>query len=160
MWIIKEYAKAIIALAVLGLLLWFQASYEFTMLPASAVQMTPTIPANSIYMLDQSFRSPGDFRHEDIVFFSFQTQKGEEIFVSRVVGLPGDRVAMRDGGLVRNGESVEETYLAVPFTGIQLEEIAVPRGYFYVLNDVRGQLNDSRSIGPIPWTAVYGRARK
>lgn len=160
MWIVKEYAKAIIALVILGALLWFQASYEFTTLPASAGQMAPAIPANSIYLLDQSISSPSDLRHEDIVFFSFRTLKGSKTFVSRVAGLPGERIAIRDGKLFRNGEAVDEIYLPKLSSGVYLEEITVPRGYLYVLNDNRERINDSRSLGPLPWTAVFGRTRK
>jgi len=160
MWIVKEYAKAIIALVILGALLWFQASYEFVILPASANQMEPAIQSNSIYLCSQPGGSVSDFMHADIVFFSFIAQKGEEIFVSRVVGLPGDRIAIRNGKLFRNDEEAGETYLPKQFEGFDLEEITVPRGYLYVLNDNRERINDSRLIGPVPTTAVAGRKRK
>jgi signal peptidase I len=160
MWIIREYAKAIIALVILGVLLWFQGSYEFVTLPASANQMAPAIPANSIYLLDQSARSAEEFHHGDIVFFSFRTKKGSEVFVSRVVGTPGDSIAIRDGKLIRNGAMIDETYLASQPKGINLIEITVPRDYLYVLNDDRSIRNDSRTLGPVPWTAVRGRKKK
>lgn len=160
MWIIREYAKAIIALVVLGALLWFQASYEITTLPASATQMAPTIPGNSIYLLDQSARSAKDFAYGDAAFFSFTTEKGSEVFVSRVIGVPGDKIALRDGKLFRNAQPVDETYLQEPATGIYLEEISIPRGHLFVLNDDRTSRNDSRTLGPVPWTAVYGRKKK
>jgi signal peptidase I len=160
MWIIKEYAKAIIALAVLGVLLWFQATYEFAMLHKSVIQMEPAVSAGSIYLLREAPPSAGGFSHEDIVFFSFAADKGDEVFVSRVVGLPGERIAIRDGKLVRNGEETDETYLPKLFGGIHISETVVPRGHLFVLNDDREQPGDSRSLGPVPWTAVYGKVRR
>ena len=107
--------------------------------------------------MDQSARSVRDFAREDIVFFSFRGEKGAEVFVSRVVGIPGDRISLTDGRLLRNGEEVDEYYLPQPCKGIYLEETVVPRGHLFVLNDNREQLSDSRSVGPVPWTTVYGR---
>jgi signal peptidase I len=159
MWTVKQYAKAIAAVVILSILLWLQASYEFTRLPEATTQMAPTVAAGSIHLLDQSPASPDDFMHADVVFFSFSTKKDYEVFVSRVIGLPGDRIVMVDGQLKRNGSEVAEIYLPQPFPGIYLD-VTVPRGHLFVLNDNRESLKDSRSLGPVPWTAVYGRMRK
>jgi len=159
MWIVKQYAKAVAAVVILGVLLWLQARYEFTRLSESETQMAPTVAAGSIHLLDQSFSSAADFSHSDVVFFSYSTAKDYKIFVSRVVGLPGDHIAVADGQLKRNGSEVAEIYLPQPFPGIWLD-VVVPRGHLLVLNDNREALNDSRTLGPVPWTAVYGRMRK
>ncbi len=159
MWIIKQYAKAIAAVVIISILMWLQSSYEFTRLPEEATQMAPAVAAGSIHLLDQSFGSVNDFRHSDVVFYSYNTKSDYEIFVSRVVGLPGDRLVMADGQLRRNGSEVAEIYLPQPFPGIYIEA-TVPRGHLFVLNDNRESLKDSRSFGPVPWTAVYGRMRK
>jgi signal peptidase I len=159
MWIAKQYAKPVAAVVVLSILLWLQARYEFTRLSESETQMAPAVAAGSIYLLDQSFSSPGDFRHSDVVFFSYNTGKDYKMFVSRVAGLPGEHITVEDGCLKRNGSEVAEIYLPQPFPGIWLD-VVVPRGYLFVLNDNRESLNDSRTLGPVPWTAVYGRMRK
>lgn len=157
MWIIKEYAKAIIALAILGVLLWLQATYEFTLLDKSVTQMEPAVSAGSINLLHEPPGSADKFSREDIVFFSFKTDKGDETFVSRIVGLPGDRISIDNGRLIRNGELAEESFLPAHPAGIYLEEVTVPRDHLFVLNDDREQATDSRSLGPVPWTAVSGK---
>ena len=45
----------------------------------------------------------------DIVVFRPPTATGET-FIKRVVGVSGDRIAVRDGRVVRNGELQEEPY--------------------------------------------------
>ncbi len=105
--------------------------------------------------------------------------------VKRVVGLPGDRVAIRDGEVFVNGRA-----LATGVTGdcpppvdeegcVWTEEssgpnhwhtrrspysvpethppIIVPQGSVYVLGDHRDRSNDSRYFGPVAVSRVRGR---
>ncbi|HXG44050.1 MAG TPA: signal peptidase I [Gemmatimonadales bacterium] len=52
------------------------------------------------------FREP---RRGDIVIFDSVEEEGLEV-VKRVIGVPGDTLAMKDGQLYRNGEPVAEPY--------------------------------------------------
>jgi signal peptidase I len=75
--------------------------------------------------------------------------------VKRLVGLPGDRLEMRDGCLWRNGERVPEPYAA------DLDrEPGGPwfdgPGYF-LLGDDRGGSHDSRAWGPLPPGTLVAR---
>jgi len=49
----------------------------------------------------------------DIVVFRAppQADPGKKDFIKRVVGLPGDRIAVHDGQLWRNGQSLDEPYI-------------------------------------------------
>jgi signal peptidase I len=49
-------------------------------------------------------------RRGDIVIFDSVEEPGRAI-VKRIVGLPGDTVAMRHGALIRNGQPVNEPYV-------------------------------------------------
>jgi signal peptidase I len=84
-----------------------------------------------------------------------------EKFVKRVVALPGDRLRMHGGRLVRNGELVDE-----PFADVSRcrddgcdypREVTVAAGHYFVLGDNRGASDDSRFWGPIPPRALIGR---
>ncbi len=125
----------------------------------------------------------------DIITFSSPTD-GQRL-VKRVVGLPGDRIQLRDNTVYINGEPANHADLgpglpnqirnlpAMPTRletenlpgrphvitltpGIQsrrtTEEIVVPEGHCYVLGDNRDISGDSRYIGFVPFTSVYGRA--
>ena len=95
----------------------------------------------------------------------------------RVVGLPGDRVQIKAGQLILNGVPVREPY-AKPYSGLGdfplpsdaypdgylrwtharaygdalsvTDAYVVPEGRYFMLNDDRKQLGDSRSMGPLP----------
>lgn len=84
----------------------------------------------------------------DIVRFQPPADQGTagRHFVMRIVGLPGDRVAVRGGKLWRNGAAVPEPYLREPMPYNWPEgggTVLVPRGNVVVLGDNRNNANDS-----------------
>lgn len=74
----------------------------------------------------------------------------------RVLGLPGDELACRDGRLFRNGEQVREEYLAAG-TSTDCQPVTVPDGHLYLLGDNRAGARDSRIDGPVPQDRITGR---
>jgi signal peptidase I len=76
-----------------------------------------------------------------------------------VIGLPGDTLQARDGIVYRNGERLDETYLApdTPTTDLDTP-ITVPEGHVFVMGDNRTNSHDSRKFGPIPESSIVGRA--
>jgi signal peptidase I len=85
---------------------------------------------------------------------------GSQAFIKRVVGMPGDRLAVRDGRVVRNGRLAAEPF-AVACGGGQecdLDEIVIPAGHYFLMGDNRGNSDDSRYWGPVPRAQIIGRA--
>ncbi len=72
-------------------------------------------------------------------------------FIKRVIGVPGDKIELRDGFVYRNGELIEEPYIASPrstYAGETMEEcteITVEPDSYFVLGDNRKVSSDSRS---------------
>ena len=56
-------------------------------------------------------------RHGDVIVFEFPVDPSKN-FVKRLVGLAGDTLSMRDGTLVRNGESLNEQYVVHSEPGV------------------------------------------
>lgn len=83
----------------------------------------------------------------------------KQAFIKRVVGLPGDRIALVGGHVVRNGKPLPEPY-AQSCAGPEcnLSEITVPAGSYYLLGDNRDDSDDSRYWGPVRGDDVIGRA--
>jgi signal peptidase I len=97
--------------------------------------------------------------HGEIIVFKSPRDNRTDL-IKRVIGLPGDRVAIRSGQLLRNGEIAEPA--AAP--GPDLPPTRVPEGHLFVLGDHRSASADSRwslaegGVGMVPLGHVVGRA--
>jgi signal peptidase I len=84
-----------------------------------------------------------------------------QTFVKRVVGVGGDRIAIRDGHVVRNGRLESEPLVVSCGRGPECERpraIRVVEGSVFLMGDNRGSSQDSRFWGPVPVSWVIGEA--
>jgi signal peptidase I len=86
--------------------------------------------------------------------------RSDQNFIKRVVGLPGDRIAVRDGHAVRNGVLQRESFIRPCGGGpdCNLGTITVPQGHYFMMGDNRGASDDSRYWGPVPRGWIIGDA--
>ena len=88
-------------------------------------------------------------------------KSGNETFIKRVVGVGGDRIAIRDGHAVRNGKEQKESFTNPCGGGPGCNmprAMTVPKGYVFLMGDNRGASDDSRFWGPVPNSWVIGEA--
>ena len=95
-------------------------------------------------------------RRGDVVVLRMP-DRGPELLIKRIIGLPGETVEVRDGTVYINGQPMDEPYL-VRSTSSTYGPTLVPEGYVFVMGDNRGASNDSRVFGPVPLDRVVGRA--
>ncbi|MGH7736568.1 MAG: signal peptidase I [Candidatus Tyrphobacter sp.] len=79
------------------------------------------------------------------------------VYIKRVIGLPHDLVAIRDGVVYVNGAALDEPYVRFRDHDT-FAAITVPAGDLYVLGDNRADSEDSRVFGCVPERSVIGRA--
>jgi signal peptidase I len=126
-------------------------------------------------------------RDDIVVFLHPDAAYTGTYVVKRIIGVPGDRIHLRNGEVYRNGEKLNEPYIlhdrdepsdsyrnnfpAVPPTDpnisprwetelpshIQEGDLVVPPGHFFAMGDHRGVSLDSRYWGFIPQENVIGR---
>jgi signal peptidase I len=81
-------------------------------------------------------------------------------FVKRVIGLPGDRISIRDGHPVINGRELTDEPYITPCVEAQEcnmpQTITIPPGHYFMMGDNRGNSDDSRFWGPIPASWIVG----
>jgi len=125
-------------------------------------------------------------RHGDIVVFLSPVEPGLYV-VKRIIGIPGDRIHLRDGVVYRNGQKLEEPYVlrnarsyneyldnfpSVPPSmaagvnpvwyeqmpkHIQNGDLVVPPESYFAMGDHRDVSYDGRYWGFIPRENIIGR---
>jgi signal peptidase I len=84
-----------------------------------------------------------------------------QTFVKRVVGLPGDRLSVKSGHVIRDGVQEKDSYID-PCSGSGScnfpTTVTVPRGDYFMMGDNRGESDDSRFWGPVPKAWIIGQA--
>jgi signal peptidase I len=123
--------------------------------------MEPTLQVGDRVLVNRFSRHLGaDPQVGDIVVFHPPTAESET-YIKRVVGVAGDRIAVRDGRVVLNGELQREPYArdcgGEPECWVR-RPVTVPEGHVYVLGDNRGASHDSRVWGAVAVSEVIGEA--
>lgn len=100
----------------------------------------------------------GDVKRGDVVVFQYPRDHTES-YIKRVIGLPGDRVAIDHGRVIVNGHELVEPYVPARFTDDHSQpEMTIPPNQFFVMGDHRSISKDSRDFGPVGRELIYGKA--
>jgi signal peptidase I len=157
-WIVIIAAALLVAFVVKTFLI--QAFY----IPSAS--MEPELNIRDRILVNKLSYRLHDIHRGDIVVFERPdcAVRDPEIkdLVKRVVGLPGDKVEGRDGGVLVNGHRLAEDYLPQGQTTADFGPVEVPTGKLWMMGDNRENSSDSRVLcgGPtfIDEDAVVGRA--
>lgn len=108
-----------------------------------------------------------DISRGDIVVFSPYTQQNNylnvpetersDVYVKRVIGLPGDSVSISSNTLYINGQPYDEPYLVPGTVLLDFKEIEVPENCFFMMGDNRMNSFDSREYGCIPFENLQSK---
>jgi signal peptidase I len=120
--------------------------------------MEPTISENSwVIALKAGFRRRDPERF-DVVRLEGPRSAGHWI-LKRIVGLPGEEVALRGGELFVGGELVGEPHAYCPEQAVDYFEWWPRVDEYVVLGDNRGGSTDSRKFGVVKRASIRGRVR-
>jgi signal peptidase I len=90
------------------------------------------------------------------------SEEGDTNFIKRVVGLPGDKLAIKNGIPIINGEPYEGDFDIRPCHGLGdcdfPTPITIPPDHYFMMGDNRGASDDSRFWGPVPRDWIIGQA--
>ncbi len=95
-------------------------------------------------------------RRGDVIVFEYPRDPSRD-FIKRVIGLPGERVEIRQGTVYVNGAAMPEPFGPNPGS-YTAAEITVGPDEVYVMGDNRNNSSDSHSWGPLPQSYIIGKA--
>ena len=158
--LLENLQTAAIALVVAFLVRTFVAEPRY--IPSDS--MLPTLEVGdriAVEKVSYRFHPP---QAGDVVVFQppQQLQRigygSDQAFIKRVVGQPGQTIAVRNGRVFIDGQPLTEPYISEP-PAYQLDPITIPTDCLFVMGDNRNNSNDSHIWGFLPRENVIGRAR-
>ena len=177
---LREYLEALLVAVILATFVrtWVlqvfkipTASMQETLLVGDHILVNKFIYANGLE--DPVLAPHRPVRRGDVVVFKWPPDPSRD-FIKRCVGLPGDRIELRDKVLYVNDRPAEESayvHFEDPRTfpnalflpdEYRLRDnfgvYTVPRDHLFVLGDNRDRSDDSRFWGSVPVDHVKGRA--
>ncbi|MBE42266.1 MAG: signal peptidase I [Chloroflexi bacterium] len=97
----------------------------------------------------------GPPQHGDIVVFKYPHDPSRH-FVKRVIGTPGDQIAIVNGMVSVNQKKIYEPYINSQSSTSNMNPVILHSEEYFVLGDNRQSSNDSRTWGPIKNEHIIG----
>jgi len=123
--------------------------------------MEPTLQVGDRILVDkisQQWQSPQ--RGDILIFYppkSPAIEDNSKAYIKRLIGIEGDRLAVRGGIVYRNDQALDEPYIAEA-PKYSMRPVVVPKGYYWMMGDNRNHSNDSHIWGFLPKENVIGKA--
>ncbi|HLU39059.1 MAG TPA: signal peptidase I, partial [Planctomycetota bacterium] len=119
--------------------------------------MEPSLRDGDRLVVDRLAYAVSDVQRFDVVVLRYPRDPRTD-FVKRVVALPGERVAIRDGRVWVDGVLLHENFAHVA-DHADMRELIVPPGHYFVLGDNRPVSCDSREFGLVEAEMLRGKVR-
>jgi signal peptidase I len=166
---LKEWVGLLVRAGIWALLIYL---FIFQVSIVEGDSMNPTFHDGDKLVIDKlTYRVVSPGRLDVIVFETVDPDKKPiraRDYIKRVIGLPGDTVAIHDGGVWINGTKLEDRFGPTYATSVRDREEArtfvVPPGHYFVMGDNRQFSKDSRvqehqSLGFVDARQIKGLVR-
>ncbi len=116
--------------------------------------MSPTFMNGDKALATRNFT---DVARGDVVALRYPKDESKS-FVQRIIGLPGERIEMREGRVVINDKPIEEPYVVESNRSKDSwGPMTVAAGQYFVMGDNRRNSLDSRTWGLVRRDAIWAK---
>ena len=123
-----------------------------------SASMVPTLKYGDRVLVNKFIYRFTEPQRGDIIVFKSVEGDGQDL-IKRVVGVPGDEIAVRGGKLFVNGEPQKEPYVNKKYPDRSFyAPTTVPKDHVFAMGDNRANSQDSRVFGPVPEKNIEGEA--
>ena len=115
-----------------------------------------------LFVYKLAYKGKNEPQYGDVIVFESDlplTNEKNKNLIKRVIGTPGDTLAIKDGMVYLNGEALDEPYTKDGFTNGDIDEMTIPEGCLFCMGDNRMGSSDSRDsrIGFVETDRLMGR---
>ncbi len=148
---IFDFTKIITILTFAGLIINY---FLYTILIVKGESMEPNYWDGDVMVVDRVRYRVVKPDRGDVIALYFPGEL-ERKFIKRIIGLPSEEIAIKDGNLYINQALTQESYLPKLITRPDMTYKLSPDEYF-VMGDNRDMSSDSRIWGPLPAESILG----
>lgn len=146
----KVASWVLLVLSLGGFYLFVIRGIQFYLVPSDS--MEPTLMSLDYIA---GFRiDPVDLKRFDIVII--ESGPFDDFYVKRIIGLPGESIAIRKGTVHINGRTLDEPF-AKDLGKEDFGPVKIPKGHFFLMGDNRNNSLDSRRYGPVLFDMLKGK---
>jgi signal peptidase I len=145
----------IIETLILSIILFAAINAVSARIRVDGASMEPTLQSGEFVIVNKLAYTFGHPATGDVIVFHFPRDPDQE-YIKRVIGLPGDRVEVKNGNVFINGEMLNEDYIAA--SPVYENAWDIPEDSLFVLGDNRNNSSDSHNWGTVPMGFVIGKA--
>ena len=146
-------------------------SMEPTLLVGDFLLVNKLVYANTLSPIEEKILPRRNIRLQDIVVFKNPNNLSED-YVKRAIGLPGEKLEIKNKQVYINDKPIEEKYKVHSDSQVIAKNdtynygenirdnygpVVVPPGYLFAMGDNRDNSWDSRFWGFVPFSYVKGR---
>lgn len=150
------------ALIVAFIVVYLLKSYVFQLSTVRQHSMEPTLHERQWLFVNKISYEWGHPQRGDVVVLKDPSlgPDRKDYLVKRVIGMPGDRLEIRNGQLYVNGELTIEPYTDAKIEDGDYGPTQVSAGHYFVMGDNRHlrASKDSRDFKEVPENMIKGRA--
>lgn len=140
----------VIVLVVFGVMHTTVQSFE-----VDGSSMEPSFSDNQYLLVDKVTYRFGSPDRGDVIIFHPPTAPNK-LYIKRVIGLPGEKVEIKEEKIYIDDKELEEIPDFYPTT-YQGDSIIVPEDHYFVLGDNRNNSGDSRLGWTVPGDQIVGK---
>jgi signal peptidase I len=152
----SHFTREIVELVVITLLLFVVIHFVVRGYHMQSTNMQPGISENAYVMVNRTSYLFSKPERGDAIVMHYPLNPNIDV-MSRIIGLPGDDIKTDQTHILVNGVTLTEPYVSKEYNP-EGKEWKVPAGTYFVLNDNRQVIDDSRSWGVVSADNIVGKA--
>lgn len=157
---IKEFFKDSFKIIISVVIFLVIVVYIFSITQVVGNSMNPTLQNKELFIVNKLQYRISEVKRGDIISLEYADTK---YLIKRVIGMPGDKVYIKNNKVYINDKLLEEDYIPndYQYNDFDLKTSfgydTIPENMYFVLGDNRENSKDSREIGLVKKEEIIGK---